>query len=513
MRVVAAAVALAGAALAFAPRPRPKAPTLHAIRPDDLPKTIVPEAIAKAKRAQDVRKKMAELREYQSQGRDYKGDRLDPAAAARAKAKDSKGTEEAGFGQAMNEGEAIFGGGGSVLAELEKAASERTTTGIGGKWIKPAEIEMQKKTVGSWGVFERPADISTAYGGGKMVGVGAPAQNNATNATKDRETAERLQRFKDRNSADERLVDAHAGDIKNATKQAQYLVRRGDAYGAVRALEPIATKYCTAKTQRGADALLELALAYEANGDASGAKRVYAQLVLSPIADVKRRAKQLSFGFEAADQLNVGAYADSEAAKAARGAFEFDLGATRRRVDNVYATGARVALSAATTRVTLDSLQAVDEALRRAALGRAAFVSPEQCAEALNLLDAGRFKGLDDGAAQEPLATRLSGKWAIIMDDGEYTKKYGPPSLTIDADRGRLERTLPLPLIGTVTWTGALDTTLESDKLSATREQVAPAFAAAFVGDAFDVSLLRLLDDVCAVRTGDGALVLLFKTK
>ena len=82
MRVVAAAVALAGAALAFAPRPRPKAPTLHAIRPDDLPKTIVPEAIAKAKRAQDVRKKMAELREYQSQGRDYKGDRLDPAAAA-----------------------------------------------------------------------------------------------------------------------------------------------------------------------------------------------------------------------------------------------------------------------------------------------------------------------------------------------------------------------------------------------------------------------------------------------
>ena len=69
--------------------------------------------------------------------------------------------------------------------------------------------------------------------------------------------------------------------------------------------------------------------------------------MLSPIADVKRRAKQLSFGFEAADKLSVGSYADSEAAKMARGAFELDLSATRRRVDNAYATGSSVALSSA----------------------------------------------------------------------------------------------------------------------------------------------------------------------
>ena len=330
--------------------------------------------------------------------------------------------------------------------------------------------------------------------------------------TQARETAERLKRFREKNQADERVIDRYEGEIRNATRRAQYLVKRGDAYGAVRALEPIATKYCTAKTQRGADALLELALCHEANGDAASAKKVYAALVLSPIADVKRRAKQLSFGFEAADKLSVGSYADSEAAKMARGAFELDLSATRRRVDNAYATGSSVALSSATKAIKLESLQAVDETLRRAALGRSAFVSESRCADALKALAEGRFTG-DDFEGTEPLATRLQGTWNVVMESEEYTKKYSPPSITVDVDRGIVERTLMFPLVGTVTWTGDLDRTLASEALKATKADVRPGFAAAFVEDAFDAELLRLVDDVCAVRTGSGGLLLLFKKK
>ena len=82
MRVL---LTLAGAALAFTPRP-PQRPATHtrAIRPDDLPKTIMPEAEARAKRMAEVRKKMAELREYKSQGRRYDGERLDESELARA---------------------------------------------------------------------------------------------------------------------------------------------------------------------------------------------------------------------------------------------------------------------------------------------------------------------------------------------------------------------------------------------------------------------------------------------
>ena len=109
-----------------------------------------------------------------------------------ARAAQSKKVEEAGFSEAMNEGEALFGGGGSILKELEDAAV-KTTSGIGGSWAPPTEPETHKPTgSGSWGVFERPADISKAFGGGKRIGVGAPEQNNVVNETKARETAERL---------------------------------------------------------------------------------------------------------------------------------------------------------------------------------------------------------------------------------------------------------------------------------------------------------------------------------
>ena len=113
----------------------------------------------------------------------------------------------------------------------------------------------------------------------------------------------------------------------------------------------------------------------------------------------------------------------------------------------------------------------------------------------------------------EPLASRLQGKWNVVMESDEYTKKYSPPSITIDTDRGIIERTLMFPLVGTVTWTGDLDRTLASEALKATRSGVAPSFAAAFVEDAFDAELLRLVDDVCVVRTGPGGLLLLFKKK
>merc|ERR1711924_521979 len=66
---------------------------------------------------------------------------------------------------------------------------------------------------------------------------------------------------------------------------------------------------------------------------------------------------------------------------------------------------------------------------------------------------------------------------------------------------------------GPVTWTGEIDRDLDSESLKATRADVRPGLAAAFVEDAFDAELLRLVDDVCVVRTGPGGVLLLFKKK
>lgn len=48
--------------------------------------------------------------------------------------------------------------------------SQRITGSVGGRWEKPAEgveLDTHKPGVGSWGVFERPKDMSKAYGGGR----------------------------------------------------------------------------------------------------------------------------------------------------------------------------------------------------------------------------------------------------------------------------------------------------------------------------------------------------------
>lgn len=55
-------------------------------------------------------------------------------------------------------------------AEAEAAVFEKLTGSVGGRWEKPAEgteTDTHKPVVSTWGVFERPKDISKAYGGGR----------------------------------------------------------------------------------------------------------------------------------------------------------------------------------------------------------------------------------------------------------------------------------------------------------------------------------------------------------
>lgn len=52
----------------------------------------------------------------------------------------------------------------------EDEASLRVTGSVGGRWEKPkegVEIDTHKPVVSTWGVFERPKDMSKAFGGGK----------------------------------------------------------------------------------------------------------------------------------------------------------------------------------------------------------------------------------------------------------------------------------------------------------------------------------------------------------
>ena len=80
-----------------------------------------------------------------------------------------------------------------------------------------------------------------------------------------------------------------------------------------------------------------------------------------------------------------------------------------------YAVGGRVALSQSRT-PALDSRQAIDEALRRATLGREAFVAPGRCAEDLRALARGGFGGAN--LNDEPLLANVAGAWVVGLCAG-----------------------------------------------------------------------------------------------
>ena len=77
--------------------------------------------------------------------------------------------------------------------EAQPAAPAQTTSGIGGSWAPPPEVDKHKPTKsGSWGVFERPADISKAYGGGKKIGVGGFQEDEEERKRKQKAMEDRL---------------------------------------------------------------------------------------------------------------------------------------------------------------------------------------------------------------------------------------------------------------------------------------------------------------------------------
>ena len=108
---------------------------------------------------------------------------------------------------------------GSALAEEER---KQTTSGIGGTWYPDtAAVDSTHKPTksGSWGVFERPADISKAYGGGRQIGVGGYQPNEEELAAKRAETEARLKAYRKGQGADAELQAAHKDEIVAAAKE------------------------------------------------------------------------------------------------------------------------------------------------------------------------------------------------------------------------------------------------------------------------------------------------------
>lgn len=504
--------------------------------------SIRPEAEAKQKRAREVAAKMAELREYKKQGRRYDGRRLEDTARTTTGLDD-----EAGFSQLMNEAEAFFGSGSS-------SSAINTATGVGGTWLPPADDtpdELHRPKVSTWGRFPRPKDISKAYGGGRRIGIGAAPQNKTLEAEKAAATAAKLAAYRQKSGADQRIIDENRNRIEAAIETAKRATRKGLPTEGVKALRNV-QDVCTPRTRLGAEAMLELALCCEATGDFDSAKAIYAQLVLSPLADVKRRAQQLSFGFEAQDKLGVESYAGSEASKMALEVFQLDFSSVSREA-KTYVQSVDTKISTSVRAMDKTSLSTPTEAvdlLRRAVVGGATFASPDRVALALDVIsnqaDLYLFGPLDgdqdvetdaledaaydkkpfanparDAVAQSdddgqsptqgsPLQTgldKLDGQWAVVFSiprKNPSAAGYQPlgTSFSVDAANRTVSRRLPV-LNGFlfVDWRGTALRKNDDDKaLIAERRRVEPALFSGLVDNRWQVDIKLLSDRLCVLN-------------
>lgn len=437
---------------------------------------IQPEEVAKAKRSKQVRETMKQLREYKQQGRRYDGERLEEVTV-----KD----DEAGFSQLMDDAEAFLG-----------------TSGVGGNWVPPpADDEMMRPTVATWGRFPRPKDISKAYGGGRRIGVGANVYVNETLEAERREaTRAKLERYRAKSGKDQRIVDEHKTEIEEAIDLAKRAMLKGVSSKGVDALTSV-EEYCTARTQLGATALLELALCCEAVGDTRRAQELYATLKRSPIREVQKRAQQLDYGFEAAEFLGVGSYEGSEASRLARGAFQFDFSDVVKS-GKVYA---QTTPSYSTGPPLISRNAEPYDVLRRAAVMGETFGNADRVAQALDAIAA---QPRENDVVEEAI-DRLDGKWTVVFlksdNDAAYQREV---ELAVDAATRQISRRLPA-LVGTVDWRGLADRAApNASTVVARRESLWPAPLSPFYDIRWQADIRFLDDSFCVLRVSPNDLLL-----
>jgi len=339
-------------------------------------------------------------------------------------------------------------------------APKKTTSGIGGTWIPNKEGEVKPKyapKVSTWGVFERPADISKAYGGGRQVGVGGYQPSEEEMAKKRAETDAKLAAYRKSLGADSAEQDAHEEEIRAAQKEAQQMTRYGATKAALETLEKVRPWLCV-KTELGGELYLELGMAYIAEKQEAEAKTCFKTLLGNPDRKFKRLAQQMLFQEEAQSFLKVsGESAGAEFAKLSRAGLGRSLGvANDKRYAPVFD-----AISTSAKRPPVATLSEARMVLRSAAVRRDDAGAPQRITQALEYvptvpvrerLPPQQIEAEDEAEAAEAAEARarrlLQGEWLLGFTVRGASIAFAPPeaSQQLKSAEGQYERLAPSSL-------------------------------------------------------------------
>lgn len=219
------------------------------------------------------------------------------AASSDEEAEETAGVE-ASAAAAFAEEE--HGGSGSGDASPSSAAAAATPPPSSGT---DSASPAYKPKVSTWGVFERPSNISEAYGGGRTIRPGQPLESPEQAAAREARTAALLAAFKTKAGLD--AVDPEEEAAANAQYEAgMALLRKGDLDGASVTLGAAAARL-PARSRTAGLAALNKAIADDSLGRREDAYSAYKRLAVHPTGEVAKKAKQMLFGFAAAKNLKV----------------------------------------------------------------------------------------------------------------------------------------------------------------------------------------------------------------
>mmetsp|Transcript_29166 Transcript_29166/g.113269 ORF Transcript_29166/g.113269 Transcript_29166/m.113269 type:complete len:361 (-) Transcript_29166:2545-3627(-) len=164
--------------------------------------------------------------------------------------------------------------------------------------------QIYKPKVSTWGVFERPDDISKAYGGGKRIPVGGVNLESEESQEKLEKTRKLLQNYKLSSGLENKDEEKYREEILEAIELSNDLLVRARPAEAVKLLKPY-TELVGCISELGGSLYLQLAVVFESMGMRDSAQDIYIKLKKSPVETISSRAKRLSFGFYAMGELNV----------------------------------------------------------------------------------------------------------------------------------------------------------------------------------------------------------------
>lgn len=151
-----------------------------------------------------------------------------------------------------------------------------------------------------WGVFERPADISAAFGGGRNLQPGAPLETEEAAATRLAGVRTAMQAFRKAQGLDlppeiEAGIAMHM-EQGEAAFEAGRLERAAVSFRAAAELAPL-------RSQPGGNARIRLAVCLDSTGKTAEAKELYTALSAHPNVEVNKQAKRLLWGMTEATQF------------------------------------------------------------------------------------------------------------------------------------------------------------------------------------------------------------------